>query len=89
MSDNLYLLEVFRFNVNSEDAKLEHVGYIKKFFRTKNEACSYYDLHNPHLRKLNAHNTYKSDWDPETKLMYVVRKNYGIICNIEPFIEKI
>ncbi len=37
----------------------------------------------------DSHNTYKSDWDPETKLMYVVRKNYEIICNIEPFIEKI
>ena len=28
------------------------------------------------MRQLNAYNTYKSDWDPDTKLFYIVRKDY-------------
>ena len=55
--------------------KIKHIGYMKGKFKTKKDAVSYYDKHNPHMRSLNAHNTYKSDWDPKTKLLYIV------ICN--------
>ena len=33
---------------------------------------SYYDRHNPHMRWLNAHNMWASNWDPTTSLMYIV-----------------
>jgi len=80
---NSYVLEVVKFNSKSG---FEHLGYMNpKCFRTKNAACEYYNKHNPHMRKLNAHNTYESDWDPITKLSYIVRKDYGINCNIPPF----
>ena len=54
--------------------KYEHLGYMKAKFKTKNDACSYYDRHNPHMCSLNAHNTYKSDWDPNTKLLYICKR---------------
>lgn len=37
------------------------------------------------MRSLNAHNTYMSDYDPITKLFYIVREDYGINDNINPF----
>lgn len=56
-----------------------HVGYVSRVFKKKKDACDYYDIHNPDMRSLNAHNTWVSDWHPETKLRYVVRKyNYEI-----------
>ena len=87
------MLEVVKFLTEAEgDAgwrvkggKLEHVGYMKAKFKTKADAVSYYDRHNPHMRSLNAHNTYCSDWDPETKLMYIVREDFGINDHIDPF----
>jgi hypothetical protein len=76
-----YMLEVQKYIEDAHAKKLngrfKHVGYIKKLFRSKREACEYYDMHNPHMRSLNAHRTYKSDWDPETKLRYLVRKCWG------------
>ena len=53
--------------------------------KTKKDAILYYDRHNPHMRSLNAHNNYKSDWDPNTKLLYILREDYGIIATIDPF----
>lgn len=96
MWNNLYVLEVIRFNTVrdgengwlNKGGKYEHVGYMKAKFRTKADACSYYDRHNPHMRKLNAHGTYQSDWDPNTKLLYIVRKDYNIIDTIPPFSEE-
>ena len=59
---------------------------MKGLFRTKKDTVSYYDKHNSHMRSLNAHNTYKSDWDPESERLYVVRKYVqGVVMNIEPF----
>lgn len=89
----MYVLEVVRFIVEregengwlSKGGKFEHVGYMKAKFKTKEDACSYYDRHNSHMRNLNAHNTYKSDWDPKTKLLYIVREDYQINDNIDPF----
>lgn len=80
-----YVLEVVKFIIKKEgpngwlaNGKFEHIGYMQAKFRTKEDACSYYDRHNPHMRKLNAFGTYKSDWDPKTKLLYIVRKDYGL-----------
>jgi hypothetical protein len=39
------------------------------------------------MRSLNAHGTYKSDWDSKTKLLYIVRRDYGIIDTIPAFSE--
>ena len=92
-NDKIYVLEVVKFISNSDGpegwikkgGKTEHIGYMKAKFKTKDDACSYYDRHNPHLRKLNAHETFKSDWDSETKLFYIVREDYHLIDNIPPF----
>ena len=93
MWNGLYVLEVVKFIREKEGengwlnkgGKLEHVGYMKAKFKTKKDACSYYDRHNPDMRKLNAYNTFQSDWDPNTNLMYIVRKDYMLIGNIPPF----
>ena len=63
-----------------------HVGYMDATFRTKKDAASYYDRHNPHMRSLNAHNTWQSDWDPVTKLKYIVRRHCcNVVRTIAPF----
>jgi hypothetical protein len=85
-----YVLEVVRFITDSEEwkakcSKREHVGYMRAHFETKKDAVSYYDRHNPHLRSLNAHGTWRSDWDPQTCLLYIVRENHGIMGTIPPF----
>ena len=89
----MYILEVVKFddkyNKKKEYpqgyCKYSHIGYMKMRFHDKNEACIYYDANNKHMRQLNAHNNFKSDWDPETKLAYIVRKDYGLLLTIEPF----
>ena len=87
----IFVLEVIRFFPSSQeiysfiDGKEEHVGYMKAKFKTKEDACSYYNRNNLHMRKLNAHGDYKSDWDPITKLLYIVRKDYDLIDKIHPF----
>ncbi len=67
----------------------EHIGYINKIFTTKKEACAYYDKYNKHMRKLNANNTLsgmlRSDYDPETKILYVVREYGGEYLKLPPF----
>jgi hypothetical protein len=85
-----YVLEVARFITNYDEAdarggQLEHMGYMKAKFRTKKDAASYYDRHNPHMRNLNAHGTWRSDWDPDTRLMYIVREDHDILDSIQPF----
>jgi hypothetical protein len=83
-----YVLEVVRFvtqKVDGENTKLKHVGYMNVKFKTKKEACDYYGRCNPHLRPLNAYKDYKSDWDPKTELLYIVREYYGLFASIPPF----
>ena len=77
-----YILEVQKFLWNETS---EHVGYIKKIFNTKSDACAYYDLHNPHMRSLNAHNNWCSDWDPKSFLIYIVREHFYEHLNIPGF----
>ena len=93
MSKTTYVLEVCEFIIDedgddgwlAQGGKIKHIGYMKGHFKTKKDAVSYYDRHNPHMRSLNAHNTYKSDWDPNTKLLYIVRKDYLINATIDCF----
>lgn len=89
----MYVLEVCEF-IDQRDGdngwlklggKHRHIGYMKAKFKTKNDAVLYYNKHNQHMRSLNAHGTYESDWDPNTKLFYIVRKDHNIIDTINPF----
>ncbi len=86
-----YILEVQRFNIDGHiihpewNGKSQHIGYMNKIFRTKQEACNYYDKFNKHMRSLNAHKTWCSDWDPDTNLMYVVREWFYEYLTIPPF----
>ena len=88
-----YILEVQKFNPKGYkehpewNGKSEHIGYINKIFTTKQDASDYYDKFNPHMRSLNAHNTWRSDWDPKTGLMYIVRAHYCEYLKIQPFEE--
>ena len=88
-----FVLEVVRFIQDRDEwmakgGKQEHVGYMRAHFRTKKDAASYYDRHNPHMRGLNAHNTWASDWDPNTSLMYIVREDKDLNHTISPFDPK-
>ena len=58
---------------------------MKMKFKTKRDACMYYDECNPYMRKMNALGTYMSDWDPKTKLLYIVRDDYNINETVSPF----
>lgn len=89
-----YVLEVIKFItlkegengwVNSTGGKNLHIGYMKARFKTKEEAVLYYDMHNPHMRSLNANNTYKSGLDPTTKLLYIVRDDYLLYATVDKF----
>jgi len=86
-----YILEVQKFNCNGHrehpewNGKSEHIGYMNKVFITKHEACDYYDQYNKHMRSLNAHNNCRSDWDPTTELMYIVREHFYEYLKIPPF----
>ena len=82
MSKPGYVLEVCEFT----GGELKHIGYMKGKFKTKKDAISYYNRYNPHMRSLNGDdNNYKSDWDPNTKLLYIVRVDYLINATIDCF----
>jgi hypothetical protein len=89
MSNKCYVLEVVRYITekegNTKEYKQQHVGYMKAKFRTTKDACSYYYRHNVHMRRLNIFGTYESDWDPNTKLKYIVRRDYHLMDAIDPF----
>ena len=93
MSTNKYVLEVVEFITEkdgeygwlSQGGKYKHKGYMNKKFNTKKAAEEYYNKCNPHMRPLNSYNNYRSDWDPQTKLLYIVRKDYLINSSIDSF----
>jgi len=94
MAKAKYVLEVLKFITENEGdnsclaegSKIKHIGYMKGKFKTKNDAVSYYNRHNPHMRSLNGDdNNYRSDWDPNTKLLYIVRDDYLINATIDCF----
>ena len=76
-----YVLEVLEFIPEKEgdngwlaqNGKIKHIGYMKGKFKTKKDAVSYYDKHNKHMRSLNAHNNYMSDWDKNKITLYFKR----------------
>lgn len=84
-----YTLEVLEYQPFEEGSECtavyKHVGYMDARFRTKEDADSYYNRHNTHMRPLNAHNTWTSDWDPHTLLAYVVRVDRHIQVTVAPF----
>ena len=81
----MYYLHAFEYIASKG---IKHIGYIDCIFKTKKDACEYYDKHNPHMRSLNTHDNYKSDWDPNNKLLYTVEESiYPIICNLPLFKE--
>ena len=84
----------YHFNMNTPSfdtplpSKYEHIGYMKAIFRRKKDACMYYREHNPHMREILKHPTskeYISDWDPETKLAYIIRKFCNVALTVDPF----
>lgn len=93
MANRNYVLEVLEFITEKEGdygwlkqgGKIKHIGYMKGKFKTKKDAVSYYDKNNPHMRSIHARNTYCSDWDPNTKLLYIVRDDYLINATIDCF----
>ena len=95
MWSGVYVLKVVKFitlndaknSLISNDGQYIRVGYMREKFKSKLDACSYYDKHNPHMRRLNANGTYTSDWDPNTQLVYIVRKAYMLI-NVDAFFSQ-
>jgi hypothetical protein len=89
-----YILEVQKFTSGGKsevaiqmNGIFTHIGYMDKIFLSKQEACDYYDIYNKHMRSLNAHGTWSSDWDPYSRLRYVVRKYDGEVRTISPFVS--
>jgi hypothetical protein len=86
-----YILEVLRFDPNGHIehpdwyGKAEHIGYMNKIFSTKRDACDYYQQHNQHMRQITKDSNWSSDWDPNTFLMYVIRKSGYEYKKIQPF----
>lgn len=86
-----YILEVQRFVSYAHithpewNGKKEHVGYMNKFFKTKQEASDYYLNYNPHMRAITSESNWISDWDPDTYLLYIIRNYTGEFLKIPPF----
>ena len=59
---------------------------MNKSFRTKQEASDYYYIYNQYMRPISSIHNWKSDWDPHTNLLYVIRKYTGEFLKIPPFI---
>ena len=70
------LMQVECAKPNGSHCECSHIGYMQKVFKQKSDAANYYDSHNKHMRPLNAHGTYQSDWDANTRLMCIVREHH-------------
>jgi hypothetical protein len=86
-----YILEIQKYDdemfhpFRERNGLFIHVGYMDKSFRTKHEACLYYDQHNPHMRSLNVNGDGISDTDSKTKLRYIVRNGYWEFFCVAPW----
>ena len=86
-----YILEVQKFNSDGHNihpewnGNCEHIGYMNIIFNSKSEARDYYDKYNPHMLSLNSYNTWCSECDPNTNLIYIVRSHFNEYLKIEPF----
>ena len=69
----------------AKGGRFEHMGYMRAHFQTKEDACSYYDRHNSHMRPLNLFGNYRSNWDPRNNLIYIVREDYELVKTVAPF----
>ena len=83
----LHILEILRFKfpmdcIDPTDRVYTHVGYVMdpgrpwriRRFKTKKAAAAYYDEEfGNEMRPLNVFGSWRSDWHPKTKLLYVVR----------------
>jgi hypothetical protein len=67
-----YIFEVQKFI----RGKRIHIGFMNKVFNSKEEAGLYYDTFNPHMRQFTHNKTWRSDWDTNSKLMFIVRKKF-------------
>ena len=85
-----YIFEVQKlFNKPNEISRFEHVGYINKVFQSKKDAEKYYNDYNQHMQSLNRNNNDCSDWDPITKLRYIIREDKNKQKNIPEFKDKV
>jgi hypothetical protein len=86
-----YILEIQRFYYDWSSKYQEvhpkswKVGYMDKLFDSRQEASDYYDKFNPHMRSLNTFNTWISEFDPETRLGYIVKEYTNQVLTIPPF----
>ena len=82
-----FVLEIQKLNIHQTEytRKSEHVGYMNKVFQSKQETCDYYNKFNPHMRSLTAHESWCSDWDPNSELIYIVREHYYEYLHLPPF----
>jgi hypothetical protein len=83
-----YMLEVQYFHDDKysySNTRFTHLGYITKIFKSKKDASNYYNQHNPHMKPLNECESQVSDYDPNTKLRYIIRRYYGEYLSISPF----
>lgn len=78
-----YILEVVKYlpetSVDDRGCIIfsKHEGYMSKIFKTPKDADKYYKIYNPHMRSIMAHEGLCSDWDPDTHLMYIIRRYHG------------
>ena len=83
----IFILEVQEFIIGKG---FIHAGYINKLFSSREIAADYYNLHNPHMRELNAHGNWCSDMNITDKRRVVVRIYHGEVLTINdynPYIE--
>ena len=60
------------------------VGFLKPLYMTKQAAADAYNAGNPHLRAIRKESQWRSDWDPETGLRFIVRKRENVERTIAP-----
>ena len=65
--------------------QVRHEGYMRAKFKTREDAISYYNRHNPEMTPMDLCNTYSSDWDPYTHRKYIIREDYDIEGFIDAF----
>ena len=84
-----YVIEVLKLLKNDEgedpiqiDGSMKHLGYMKQYFRTIDEACIYFNTHNAGcLNPLSKYN-YMTEIND---LVYIIREDYGMVTTINGF----
>lgn len=87
-----YVIEVQNFKCDghiinpSWCGKAEHVGYMNVHFKSKRQACLYYDCTFPEMPKMNRHGDSHSSVHPDGRL-FIVRRSKHEYKKIPPFDE--